>query len=115
MTPLQRYVGLFRPYWPGMSAAVLLLLLSSAIPALVVLLLQQTLQALEQSAAQDVLVRLCAAYVALAVGRAVLLILRTRWTKGIAWRVAAELRGQLHEQFLHTPARFQGQRVHSRA
>ncbi|NCG20098.1 MAG: ATP-binding cassette domain-containing protein [Rhodobacterales bacterium] len=108
MTPLQRYVGLFQPHLQEMSAAVALLLLSSAIPALVVLLLQETLQVLEQGAVQEQLIQLCVAYVVLAISRAVLLILRTRWTKGIAWRVAGVLRGQLHNQFLHMPARVQG-------
>ncbi len=109
MSPLVRYAGLFRPHMGRLLAAVVLLLLSSAIPALVVLLLQQTLEALEHKVPMQSLAQLCGAYVGLAVVRGALLLLRTRWTKGVAWQVAADLRRQLHAHLLQTPARFQAE------
>src|SRR5690606_14875572 len=95
--PLRRYLGLFRPHLPGLALAAVLLGLSASLPGAVVWALRWLVDAL---LAGEPLGALPWILVGLALAEAAVSFARTALTKGIAWRVATDLRRRVHAHLL---------------
>lgn len=100
VSPLRRYLGHFAPYWPGFLAAAVLMSLSATVPGAAVVLLQRTLDVGLSGDRPDLLPWMAAGFAGLYLVAGAVRLLRTWISKGIAWRVTADLRVAVHERLL---------------
>jgi len=108
MSELRRYLAHFTPWWPALLVAAALMSVAAAVPGAAVVLLERTLD-LGLTRRPDLIPWLAAGFASLYLVSGAVGVARTRITKGIAWRVAADLRCALHEQTLAlSPAQQRG-------
>ncbi len=106
---LRRFIGLLVPHAGPLALASVLLLATASIPAAVVALVHHLVTAIGAGrpvgASTGVLI-------GLVVVHGVARVARTALTKGVAWRLAAELRRKVHAAWLHgRPAGALGDRL----
>jgi ABC-type multidrug transport system fused ATPase/permease subunit len=108
MSELRRYLRHFAPSWPALVVAAVLMSVAAAVPGAAVVLLERTLD-LGLTDRPDLLPWLAAGFALLYLVSGAVRVARTRITKGIAWRVATELRCTLHQRYLAlSPAQQRG-------
>ncbi|MBW2255940.1 MAG: ABC transporter ATP-binding protein, partial [Deltaproteobacteria bacterium] len=99
MSELRRYLRHFTPWWPALLVAAALMSIAAAVPGAAVVLLERTLD-LGLTRRPDLLPWLAAGFAVLYLLSGSVRVARTRITKGIAWRVATQLRCTLHQRYL---------------
>lgn len=95
---LGRFIARLRPHAGALAVATGLLVTTAAVPAAVVALVHEAVTQL--SAGSTDLGSLAGGLVALAAGHAIAMVARTALTKRVAWRVAEELRRDVHRAYL---------------
>jgi len=103
MSELRRYLSYFAVDTPKLLVAAGLLSLSALIPGATVLLLERAIDGALLEARSSLLLPLCLAFAGLYLLRGVLLVARTRLTKGLAWTLTAALRRDLLGHYLLLP------------
>lgn len=100
MRELRRYFGYFRPHLPAVVAAAALMGVAALVPGAAVLLLRDTLDQVLLVGDAGSLGLVAAGFAVLYLVDGAVRILRTRLTKGVAWRVTSDLRRRLHAHYL---------------
>ena len=107
MSELRRYLGHFRGHAPALVAATVLLAVAAAVPGIAVWMLQRALDQVLIGGDSAALGLLAMGFAGLYLVSGVISVLRVRITKGIAWRVTADLRRRLHGHSLSLSPRQQ--------
>jgi len=108
VTELRRYLSHFRSSWPALAISAALMGVAAVIPGAAVLLLRETLDEVLLAGRVDRLAVVAASFAGLYLVAGAVKVLRTRITKGVAWRVTSGLRRELHRHYLRLSAHQQG-------